>query len=141
MEQWGSDFSLDMEVKEDDAISRIAAAFAQPSDGGSYEAHLISVRDGKQVRHRFEQYTGLNWEHKEGGVSTWGDAEFWENIDENEGKRLNALIRGHVATILDERKNAEEKAALDKKNKEAKQKETYERQQLEALKQKYEGSK
>ena len=133
MEQWGSDFSLDMNVSEDNAISQIATAFTRPNSFGSYEAHLISVRNNQQVRHEF----------CEGGqnVTTWGTEEYWENIDEDEGKRLNTLIRERVNTILEERKTAEEKAVKIKKSKEIKDKEIYERQQLEALKQKYEGTK
>jgi hypothetical protein len=138
MEQWGSDFSLDMNVSEDEAIERISNAFTSPSEGGSYEANLISVRNSEQVKHQFDQYSSSSWKQEVGGVSTWGTGDYWEDIDEKEGKRLNDLIRKKVNEITENKRLAEEKAKTEQKDKEAKAKETYERQQLEALKQKYE---
>ncbi len=116
MEQWGSDFSLDTNVAEVDAIKQIAAAFTRPSEGGSYTAYLIGVCNGQQVVHTFEQYH--DWRHDaQGGWSTDTQAdEDWE-VDNDEGKRLNSLIREQVAQILEQQRLASEQAAAEEKKK------------------------
>ncbi len=42
MDQWGSDFSMDVDISEDDALNKIASTFYNEHDG-SYEAHIIGV--------------------------------------------------------------------------------------------------
>jgi hypothetical protein len=51
MERWGSDFSLDFDISEEDAINRIAKVFAQSSNLGSYEAYLIGIIESKHDKY------------------------------------------------------------------------------------------
>lgn len=151
MEQWGSDFSLDTNVDEADAIEKIAEAFTRPSEGGSYTAHLIGVieekrdkydngyiADAEQVVYEFDQYTSASWQQQVGGmtVRSCNHEAHCEEI-EIEGNRINQLIRNRVIAILEAQRLANEKARKEEEAEEAKQKELYERQQLAALQQKY----
>ena len=151
MEQWGSDFSLDSDVEESDAIDRIAYAFTKESEGGSYTAYLIGmidekrdkydhscIADAEKVIYEFEEYTHTGWRQQAGGVvirSSNHDAHY-EEI-ELEGKRLNCLIRDRVTVLREDRRLRIEKEKVRKQEEEAKQKEIYERQQLAALQNKY----
>lgn len=110
MEQWGSDFSIDTDVEESDAIERIAAAFTKPSEGGGYEAHLISfipekndkydngmISPVEQVVYSFDQYCSPDWRQQMGGwnVRSYHCEANTEEVEEN-GKRINSLIRQQV---------------------------------------------
>lgn len=151
MEQWGSDFDLDVDIEENDAINKIVGAFTSPSEGGAYSAHLVGVFEEtndkydhgmltptEKVVYHFGQYDGSSWRREVGGYSVLS-----YHCDQNQERadadaaRINQLIREKVAQTF----AAQEKVAADAKAKEeaeeAKQKELYERQQLVALQQKY----
>jgi FlaA1/EpsC-like NDP-sugar epimerase len=134
MEQWGSDFSFDTNLTEAAAIENIAAAFTKPSEGGSYEARVIGIRNGEQVIHTFDQSS--NWQKTTYSHNTHSNHTDWEQ-DENEGNRLHDLIQKRVGEILEFRQLTEEKEKAQKKKEEAKKQELYERQQLAALQKKY----
>ena len=106
MEQWGSDFSIETNVTEDTAISRIAAAFlGKPDAYGRYQAHLICVKEGIQIVHTFD--VGTEWKHGidyDAYARTDSRRDNWEE-DEDDGRRLMELIRAHAETLLAERKN------------------------------------
>lgn len=134
MEQWGSDFSVDTDLTEKEVVENIAGAFTKPSDGGDYEARVFSIRDGIQVIHTFNQSS--NWQRTTYSNNTHSNHEDWPT-DEHEGDRLQLLIKNRVDEILEVRRVLAEKEAVRKKEKEAKEKELYERQQLAALQKKY----
>lgn len=151
MEQWGSEFSLDVEVDEPNAIEQIADAFTKPADGGSYEAYLIWLVESKydkydnatltpteKVVYSFEQYSYPTWKHSSGGygVKSYHCDLNTDEVD-LECKRLNGLIRNKVFDILENRRKLEEKEKEEQKEKEAKKKELNERQQLADLQRKY----
>lgn len=147
MEQWGSDFSFEVDIEELSAIERIATAFASPSEGGSYEAHLIGVIESKsdkfdegmltpteKVVYSFEQHDHpFVCAHY---VKSNHCDSNWEEVNA-EGARLNALIHARVSKILEDRHAESERQAAKNREEDARKREIYERQQLEALKQKY----
>ena len=160
MESWGSDFSLDVDVEESDAIERIASAFTAPSEGGGYTAHLIGLIEerndpydkgmltpAQQVVYEFIQHSrqySYNPYQPLPGYGMVKSSHYHDAIvefTESECVRINNLIRTKVKETLENKKLEEEKATQLKKEQEAKAKENYERQQLEALKNKYEGTK
>ena len=132
MEQWGSDFSFDIGLSEETVITKIADAFTQPSDGGSYEAHVIGVRNGTQVVHSIDQSSSY--------VSTYSDNDDYE-ADREVGDRIMKLVQSRVAQIEEDRRKHREKELADERAREDKERERRERRQLEELKQKYEGTK
>lgn len=155
MEQWGSEFDLDADITEEEAVNKIAEAFARPSEGGSYEAHLIGVieehRDKydnglltptEKVIYRFSQYYGSAWRQEEGSYQTLSyHCDSNESHVQAEGARIDKLIREKVTSILDARAQLEKKRKEEEDANKIKQQEIFERNQLNALKQKYEGNK
>ena len=137
MEEWDSDFSLDTNVTEEEAILQIAAKFAEPSDGGGYTAYLISARGDEQVIYTFEQ--DVHWSRESTiSVSTSGPDVDW-NEDPDPATRIRNQIITQFNLIIKSREEALKKVENDKAAANLKQKEFAERKQLEALKQKYEG--
>ncbi len=152
MEQWGSEFDIDADIEESDAINKIVGAFTTWSEGGSYSAHLIGVFEEtndkydhgmltptEKVVYSFSQYDDSSWRHEEGGcrvLSHHCDANY--ERAEQEVNRINKIIRTKVKETIEAQQAAAERAKAAQVAEEAKKKELYERQQLEALKNKYE---
>jgi len=151
MEQWGSEFDLDVCAYDADVVNKVSEAFTRWSDGGSYVAYAIGVipekRDkydnglivpAEKVVYEFQQYGSDSWRQQPGGVSVLSyhdEANYDEVVAE--GNRLNKLIREKVAqTIADQRAAAERAKDAEKEQKRIEQ-EKQERQQLAALQQKY----
>lgn len=113
MEQWGSDFSLDSDISETDAINKIAETFAKKSDGGSYSAHLISIIDEKldkydhatitpteKLVYEFDQYYDSSYKREVGGYRIKSyHHEDNDVLVEEDIKRINELIRSKVKEI------------------------------------------
>lgn len=156
MDQWGSDFALDANVDENDAIDKIVSAFTNPGEYGEYTAHLIGILDEKldshgegvihdaeQLVYEFDQYdSGSSWNRSAGGarvLSNHSDSSYEEV--ENDLNRINRIIRDKVVTILKDREALVEKQAAEEKEEKRIADEKYERQQFELLKQKFETNK
>jgi hypothetical protein len=101
MEQWGSDFLIDVGISEQDAINQIAKAFAKPSDGGSYTAHIIKLTSGEQTVYEFDQYGYHAYLRPTGDYRTlsYHDEQKHEEII-SAGNIINKSIRLKVEEIL-----------------------------------------
>ena len=113
MDRWNSEFSIDVEISEKDAINKISEAFATKSHGGSFTAHLIGIveetRDKynrdmvtpmEKAIYEFEQYSGTSWRQEPGSYSviSYHHEDNHERIEED-AKRINELIRVRVEEI------------------------------------------